>query len=298
MTDGVSIKPRFSTIYFDDIHSKTLEGVEEEKRKCQETVQQMRERLAMLIAGNPKDLMGREDWDEYTDPTSWITWQINEIEEQLQEAIQKYGELNVYESLLDEWTDGRWSTEASWEDIYEDVLKTSDSKLVFPEEQYADTEFKHDLLFGRTKLEDSSIEEAFERGLSNVKLDEGNANEINNKVFAKIDGKLFVTYKGQWLFTSEEQAMKAVMHRLNIPVLEYFKTDFIKSHPEFFDSINKWLDNEESEKFKSYIEDIDNIQIMSSKFTNMYDLFIKGMNRYISSRVKFYNLGLTINSRS
>ena len=100
-SEGVSIRPRFTTIYFDDIHSKTLEGVEEEKRECQEEVYKIRERLAMLIAGNPKDLMGKEDWDEYTDPTSWITWQLDELEEQLQSALQKYGELNVYERILE-----------------------------------------------------------------------------------------------------------------------------------------------------------------------------------------------------
>ena len=53
-SEGVSIRPRFTTIYFDDIHSKTLEGVEEEKRECQEEVYKIRERLAMLIPSTMK----------------------------------------------------------------------------------------------------------------------------------------------------------------------------------------------------------------------------------------------------
>lgn len=288
-SEGVSIRPRFSTIYFDGIHSKTLEGVEEEKRECQEEVYKIRERLAMLIAGNPKDLMNKEDWDEYTEPTSWITFQLNEVEEQLQEALQKYGELNVYERLLEQWNEGKWSAEASWEDVYDDIKHTADSKTIFPEEEDADHDFKYDILLGKKKLEDKSIEEAFNRGLENVKLDKDEQQALYRKVYATIDDDIFVTYKGQWLFRSPEEAINAINHRINIPVFEYFKNDFVNNHHEFFDSLCEWLYiDKDIDKLKSLVNDFDNIKLMSSDYKKMYELVTEAIGNYMESRVKIH----------
>ena len=289
-SEGVSIRPRFTTIYFDDIHSKTLEGVEEEKRECQEEVYKIRERLAMLIAGNPKDLMGKEDWDEYTDPTSWITWQLDELEEQLQSALQKYGELNVYERILEQWTDGRWSSEASWEDVYDDIKDTAESKTIFPEERQADEHFHADLMLGKKKLEDKSIKEAFNRGLKNIKLDDDERHSLHKKVYAIIDeDDIFVTYTGQWLFVSEEECMKAVKHRLNIPVLEYFKNDFVSRHKDFFESLIEWLYlDEEKNELKTLVDNFDNLTIMSKEYQRMYELVSKAIENYMKTRVQIH----------
>ncbi len=287
-SEGVSIRPRFSTIYFDDIHSKTLEGVAEEKRECQEEVYKIRERLAMLIAGNPKDLMNKEDWDEYTEPTSWITFQLNEVEEQLQVALQKYGELNVYEHLLEQWDEGTWSTEASWEDVYDDIKHTADSKVIFPTEEDADHNFKYDIMFGKKKLEDKSIEEAFNRGLKNVKLDKDEQRSLYSKIYVTIDDDIFVTYKGQWLFRSPKEAMKAVQHRLNIPVLEYFKNDFVNNHRDFFESLFEWINEDEVKELKGFVENFDNFTIMSKEYNRMYELINKAINNYMASRVKIH----------
>lgn len=289
-SEGVSIHPRFSTIYFDDIHSKTLEGIEIEQHECQEEVFKIREKLAMLIASSPKQLMTDEDVEEYASVQTWITEQINSIEEELQCVLRKYGRLEIYEQLLDEWVNGHFYEETHWENIYEDIKDTSNSNIIFPEEKYADTDFKHDLLFGKTKLEDSSIEEAFERGMNNVKLDDETRKQYYSKVYANIDGELFVTYKGQWLFSSIDSAMDAIRHRLNIPLLEYVKKDFINRKPEFFESLKKWLDENESKELDEYIGNFDKITLMSKEYTRMYDLVKKATDNYIKSRVTFHNV--------
>lgn len=289
-SEGVSIHPRFSTIYFDDIHAKTLEGIEIEQHECQEEVFKIREKLAMLIASNPKQLMTDEDIEEHGTVQSWITAQINNIEEELQCVLKKYGRLEIYEQLLDEWVNGHFYEEAHWENLYEDIKDTSNSNIIFPEEKCADTDFKHDLLFGKTKLEDSSIEEAFERGMNNVKLDDETRNQYYSKVYANIDGQLFVTYKGQWLFSSINSAMEAIGHRLNIPLLEYVKKDFIDRKPEFFESLKKWLDENESKELDEYIENFNKLPLMSKEYTRMYDLVKKATDNYIKSRVTFHTV--------
>lgn len=296
-TDGVYIKPRYPLVYFDDIHSKTLQGVENEQRECQEDVYKIREKLAMLIAGNPKDLMSESDYEEYGDASNWITWQLNEIEEDLQLALRKYGRLEVYENLLYEWEESDWSSSAQYSTIYENPdLNSNDwTNIIFPEPKYANDKDKWKVSLGIELPEEKSIDEVFGNAFKNIELEEQNQKIIENLVFAKINGKIFCTYTGQWLFKNEEQCFIAIKDKLGIQVSNYASMKFIKANPEFFESVSKELIDVEKDRLLDYVKNPESLgQIMAKNYNDFYSLLSKAFDHYILSRIDFYHMNKLI----
>ena len=295
--DGIYIKPRYPLVYFDDIHSKTLQGVENEQHECQEGVYKIREKLAMLIAANPKDLMSEADYEEYGDATNWITWQLNEIEEDLQAALRKYGRLEVYENLLYEWEESDWSSSAQYSTIYENQdLNSNELKdIIFPEPRYANDKDRWKVSLGMELPIETSIYEVFENAYKNIELEEHNQRIIENLVFARIRGKVFCTYTGQWLFKNEEQCFIAIKDKLCIQVSNYASVKFIKAHPEFFESVSKELIDVERDRLLDYVKNTESLgQIMSKNYNDFYSLLNKAFDHYILSRIDFFHINKLI----
>lgn len=296
-SDGVYVKPRYPLVYFDDIHSKTMNGVQEEQRECQEDVYKIREKLAMLIAGNPKDLMSEDDWEEYGGASAWITAQLNEIEEDLQITLRKYGRLEVYENLLYEWEDEDWSRSSEYSTIYDraDLSSEEDRNIVFPEPKQADDKDRWKISLGMEPATEKSIDEVFENGFKNIELEEHNQRIIENLVFARICGKVFCTYTGQWLFKNEDECFKAIKDKLSIQVSNYSTKKFIEAHPEFFKSVAKELDNEEQDRLHEYVNDVNSLgTIMSKNYQDFYSLLNKAFDHYILSKVNFLHVNKLI----
>lgn len=297
-SDGVYIKPRYPLVYFDDIHSKTMNGVQEEQRECQEDVYKIREKLAMLIAANPKDMMSEDDLEEYGGASAWITAQLNEIEEDLQSALRKYGRLEVYENLLYEWEEPDWSASADYSNIYDrvDLSSEEDRNIVFPEQRQANDKDRWKISLGMEIANESSIYEVFENAYKNIELEEHNQRIIENLVFARIRGKVFCTYTGQWLFKNEDECFKAIKDKLSIQVSNYANIKFIKAHPEFFESVSKELiDDQEKQRLLDYVKNTESLgQIMSKNYQDFYSLLSKAFDHYILARTDFFHINKLI----
>ena len=300
-SEGTYIKPRYPLIYFDDIHSTSINGVEEEQRECQQNIMEIREKLAMLIAGNPKDMMTDDDVNEYGTTTNWIKEQLDEIEESLQDALRKSGRLEVYEQLLYEWEDSVFC-DKEYESIYDDVnfypMSPNSKKIVFPEEEFVNnTNDKMMVAIGAKLAKETSFDELFANGMANVDLEENNRKIVENLVFAVIDKKLFTTYTGQWLFKDEANAMKAISHKLNISIMPFVNIKYISQHPEFYsDSVFKYLETEDIDFMIEYVAHPENLgSIMSEQYNKFFNLTQKAYNNFLHSKIKFVKVSEIIN---
>lgn len=295
-SEGVYVRPRYPVVYFEGVNSKSLDGVQSEEQQCQEDVYKIRERLAMLIAGNPKDMMSEDDWEEYAGPTAWITAQLNEIEEDLQYTLRKYGKLELLEEMLYEWENSLFSTK-QYETIFEDVniskLSEKATNIVFPEEKFANnTNEKMMVSMGAAQPIENSFEEMFNDGMKNIDLDEPYRDIINNLYIATVDGKIFTTYSGQCMFKSEEEAFEAIKHRLNVSIHPYASTKYIKEHPEFYvNSVFKYLGKDDVEFMKPFIKDSEKLgTIISKSYSKFYDLLQKAYNKFLMSKIKIVKI--------
>ena len=290
-SEGVYIKPRYPLIYFDDVHSTSIEGIEEEQRSCQEKVNKIRERLAILIAANPRDLMSDNDYEEYGDATNWIVSQLNEIEEDLHEALRKYGKLEVYENILYDWESNLF-TDNDYESIYHDLDINSKSakNIIFPEEKFQNEKERFSISLGATLPNETSLDELFEKGLENIRSEKENIKRNENLVFAIVDNHLFSTYTGQWLFNNELYALSAIKHKLNISLYPYVNKKFIETHPEFFtNSVINYLEEDEKEKMIYYINNPECFSsILNKEYNNFYTLFQKAFDTFLKTKISFH----------
>ena len=292
-SDGTYVKPRFGLVYLDDISAKTPQGIELEKNECRNSIASIRERLAMLIASSPKDLMSQYDLEE-SDPQTWITERIDEIDEELQEQYSKYERLSILENLLDEWENGSYCNYPEWMNIMPDIDfgKRDKINLAFQEDNHLNESYHYDILMGKAKLDEHSLDEMYASCSKNLLAENYVRNEMTSKVFAKIDDKLFVTYTGQWLFTNEEEAFKAIMAKLNIPKTDYINVKFIDEHKDFFENLMNWVSDDDKEVIQLYIgkEDEQSLNGNYGLMTEFYNRVSEGIDNYVKSKVKFYKL--------
>lgn len=285
---GKNVSLRYSQLYLDDIHAETPEGIESEKADCVAKIKEMREKLAMLIAGNPKDLMSKYDIEE-GNPQTWITENIDEIETELGIQYRKLERLDILDNILFEWEHGRISD--SWEDMTPDLNpREEDSKrYIFPEDVKQNESEHYAIMFGRKTLDDDSLNEMYAKCKANLSAEDFRRETIENSVCALVDGQLFVTYLGQWVFPNEEEAFKAVKNKLNIPTTDYINKRFIKEHKAFFiDAINNCND-EDAKLIMKYLENVSNdTQCDMGLMTEFYDAVMRCIDSFLKKHIKFY----------
>ena len=247
----------------------------------------------MLIAGTPKDLMTTEDIEEYGNVSNWITAQLNEIEEDLQYSLKKSGKLEVLGDMLYEWEDD-FNLNNDSTTIYDSVnFSNGDSPdIVFPYEKFNDEDNnKLAISIGFKEPTATSIEELLDDGMKNIDMLQKYRDLTENLVCTMIDNKIFVTYTGQWLFKNEFLALDAIKHRLNVSLYPYSHLNFIEKHPEFFESICKYLDEDEAKRLKDYIANTNTLgTILSESFSDFYNLITKGFDNLLLSKIKFMKI--------
>ena len=286
--NGTYIRPRYPLVYFDGITAKSSEGIEQTRRDCYDKIAEVRERLAMLIASTPKEMMTKAEQEDST-VQGWITENLDDIESELREVMGKLGELDVYENIIWDWeNEFRYSN--TWEDIWgiDDMSDNEARKIAFPEQIDENAKDKADYMLRGKHPNEKTVDEFLAKYMKNIISKKHYSDKIRNLVFATYDGQLFTTYTGQWLFKSKEEAIDAIKDEMSIPTLEYTGKKFTEANPELFDDLSGYLDTEEGERMKELAREAHDV--MSSSFSEFYGLFTKAVDNLISHKFKFTTL--------
>ena len=290
-SDGKTVSLRYGQLYLDDIKSISPAGIEMEKNDCHIKIQEAREKLAMLIAGNPKDLMSKYDIEE-GDPKTWISENIDEIEEELAEQYRKLERLEILDTIFYEWEHGKLTN--SWENMTPDLDLTYDEslKFVFPQDKKDNEQEHYDIMFGKKKLDDHSFNEMYDKCKVNLNAEDFRREIIEDGVCVVVDDKLFITYLGQWVFPNEDEAFRAVKDKLNIPLTDYINKQFIKEHNDFFAIAASWANEEDAATIFKYVADIDSIDGRNNMglMTEFYDALSRSIDKFLKSHMKFYTM--------
>ena len=106
MAEDIKVKLRDGMLFLEDLGKQTPNSLESAFNDENEKIDKIRERLAMLIAGNPKDLMTKYDEDEYGTVTRFIEEKINEVMGDARDSYCRLERLSILENILDDW-DGK-----------------------------------------------------------------------------------------------------------------------------------------------------------------------------------------------
>lgn len=293
MNNDANVKLRYGTLYLEDIGKHTPDSIQFAFNDVNENIDHIREKLAILISSNPKDLMSKEDYDEYGGVMEFINAKIDEILEDANDSYSKLEKLTILETILDEWNGNPYFKEDN-SGIFDKVDFKDNEQIkafVYPCERKDESvkQEKIDVEFHGKPYKSNSFDEIYNGCKKNINTNSLMQESINKLLLVYIDGKIFSTFDGQFAFKNETEAMKAIEEQMDFDILNRINKRYIKSEnsSKFYNDAIKYLDNEESKFIKEYIEKIKNEDerniIGSSEYSKFYELVKKSYINYLNS---------------
>jgi len=280
---GTLIKPRYQTLYFDNIDANSKEELESRKKNTLKNIEEIESEILALCMSTPKDIF---DSEEYSDPFNYVKHKFSELCDEWTEQEYNLDTINFIEDIIDEWDYGCLSSE-------EELYKNNEINP-FIEDKHVDVKFFKKNSFTLTP-NDKSLIDIFTRGKQNIELNRDKINLLKDKYVILFDNEIFSDYTGQFLFPSEEAARKTLFDKLDIRTHEYINKEFIQENKEFFFSFKNVLSDE---KYSILIENIDkyiNSEKNYSKETMdiievLYELLNEGITNMFNNHIKVIKL--------
>lgn len=281
-SNGTLIKPRYQTLYFDNIDANSKEELQSYKKNTLKNIEEIKSEILALCMSTPKDIF---DSEEYSDPFNYIKNKFKELSDELSEQQYDLNTIDFIENILDEW-DYSCSSE---KELYKD-----NEINPFVTDKHVDIEFFKKNSFTFTP-NDKSLIDIFTRGKQNIELNRDKINVLKNKYIILFDNEIFSDYTGQFLFSSEKNARDVLFDKLDIRTYEYINKDFIQENKEFFYSFKNVLSDE---KYSILIENIDKFVASETKFVKenlsvidtIYNLLNEGITNMFNNHIKIIKL--------
>lgn len=299
MSEDVRVKLRGNTLYLEEVGKQTPESLESAFNDENEKIDKIREKLAMLIAGNPKDLMTKYDEEEYGTVTGFIEEKINEILADASEAYSKIERLSILENILDEWS--------------QTLFFEGDNKYIFDPVNFEDNEQITTFVYPTKKIDknaenerinvefygkphtNNSFKEIFEAGKKNIVMNDKLSDVISCNWVAFFDDKLFVTYDGQFVFQDTDSALKAIKDQMSQTFVNRCSYSYFEKEPEnakkFFDDVKTYSPGQE--KFiDKCIDKIKNDKAFyaTTDCAKLFNIMNDAFDQYLESHIKYFRL--------
>lgn len=300
MSEDVRVKLRGNTLWLEDVGKQTPNSLESAFNEENEKIDKIREKLAMLIAGNPKDLMTKYDEEEYGTVTGFIEEKINEIMSDASEVYAKLERLSILENILDEWTET-----FSYNDGDKYVLGPVNFKdneqitiFVYPEKKLnhdAENERINVEFYGKPH-ENNSFEEIFEAGKKNIEMNNKLSEAISCNWVAFFDDKLFVTYDGQFIFKDTDTALKAIKDQMGQTFVNRCSSSYVMNEPmhanKFFDDVKAYASPGQEKFIDECIEKIKTNKAFyaTTDCAKLFDIINDAFDKYLGFHIKYFKL--------
>lgn len=297
---GITVKPRNGQIYLDGISKHTPNSIEYATRNENDKIKSIREKLAILIASNPKDIITDDDISEYGDITSFITAKIDEIVGEIGESFSMLEKLDILDDILFNWKDDdeELNRIAKPEDFSNGDYRNVYPEAVFDEESNAETlnvEF-----YGKPHLT-NSFEEIYASCKKNIDMNSEIVDDIEAKYVGFVDGKLFAKYDGTFAFTSEDAVKAEIKEQMHNSLFSRMNKTYILNESEnakkFFEDVKKYISEEDSKKIDEYISQISaearNNSLKSISYADIatiHEIINRAFENYCEERIKIVSM--------
>lgn len=282
--NGTTIKLRYPVLYFDSVDIESKEQLEREIEENQKLLKEIEGELLALAMSTPKDICTKNP--EENDPFDYVRDKTNETINELYEIKTTLDELYTIESLLDEWEYSYYENE---KELYPNGVENA-----FREDKHEEIDYFKKDSFNFTP-NDKSLLDIFNRAKSNVEHNRDNINFVKNKYIILFDGEIFSDYNDQFIFSSEENARKVLLEKIDLRVHDYINRDFIKNNKEFFYSFSNVLSDKEYDELIESITSFENAEggydmKMMELINTIYILLNKGILAMLEKHIKVVKL--------
>lgn len=299
MNEDVKVKLRGNTLCLEEVGKQTPESLESAFNDENEKIDKIREKLAMLIAGNPKDLMTKYDEEEYGSVTGFIEQKINEVLEDAQDAYSRLERLSILENILDEWSQTFFLGSNDYVFGPVDFKDNEQIKaFVYPEQRFdeATTKQRIDVEFYGKPHTNNSFEEIYDAGKKNIEMNDKLSDAISNNWVVFFDDKLFVTYDGQFIFKDTDTALKIIKDLMNQSFLNRCSYSYVMNEPahanKFFDDVKAYVSLEQEKFIDECIEKIKTNKSFytTTDYSKLFDIMNDAFDKYLESHIKYFKL--------
>lgn len=283
--NGTTIKLRYPVLYFDSVDIESKEQLEREIEENQKLLKEVEGELLALAMSTPKDICTKNP--EENDPFDYVRDKTNETINELYEIKATLDELYTIESLLDEW---EYSYYASEKELY----PNGGVENAFREDKHVEIDYIKKDSFNLTP-NDKTLLDIFVRATKNVQLNKKNIEFVKDKYIILFKHEIFADYNDQFIFTSEENARKVLLEKIDLRVHDYINRDFIKNNKEFFYSFSNVLSDKEYNELIESITSFENAEggydmKMMELINTIYILLNKGILTMLEKHIKVVKL--------
>lgn len=296
MAEDIKVKLRDGMLLLEDLGKQTPNSLESAFNDENEKIDKIRERLAMLIAGNPKDLMTKYDEEEYGTVTGFIEEKINEVMSDANEAYSKIERLSILENILDEW-DGKCFGDDSKCWMFDPVNFEDNEQInafVYPEQKLnEEVETEHiDVEFYGKPHKSNTFAEIYANVLKNIAMNDKIRNQIEEMVVAYVDDRLFVMWNGKFAFKTKEEAFAAIKDQMRPNVTNRFMQSYFTTEQEnakkFFDDVKANLESQTTkEQVDLCIEKIKESKSFTTIVNLLYNIVNEAFDNFLKKHVTF-----------
>ena len=225
--EGTIIKPKNQTLYF-DVNINSVEQADSLYEELNRKYDKIEAEISELVLATPKDITPKGEA-----PIDYIKERLDGIFEELHEIARDFYTVDVIRNIIEEW---RYSYGEGYKQIYNECKTNEEvNKLAFPEDKHI--EVKRDLSKFTFAPPDDHIINTLTRSIKSIQLNDELSEFIMDKYVIIQNKKLYVDYDGQFLFSSEENAVKAIKEKMDFHAIDYISKEFITQHPNYFNSV-------------------------------------------------------------
>ena len=297
MAEDIKVKLRNGMLFLEDVGKQTPDSLEFAFNDENEKIDKIREKLAMLIAGNPKDLMTKYDEEDYVTVTGFIEEKINEIMGDVSEVYAKLERLSILENILDEW-DGKCFGDDSKEWMFDTVNFEDNEQInafVYPEQKLNEEVEKEniDVEFYGKPHKSNTFAEIYANGIKNIDMNDQIRKQIEEMVVAYVDDRLFVMWNGKFAFKTKEEAFAAIKDQMRPNVTNRFMQSYFTNEQEnakkFFDDVKANIESQTTnEQVDTCIEKMkESKSFMATEMNTLYNIVNEAFDNFLKKHVTF-----------
>lgn len=253
--EGTLIKTRYPFLYFANADISSVEEARNRQQVLDSRLDAIRCRLETLVFATPKDITPKDE-----DPLDYVGERLNDIYVDLEGTAKEYYTIDVIRDIIGDWCYGGYSDD---KEVYPNSETDEEvNKRAFIEDKHI--EIKRDMTKFTFAPPDDNVSQTITRSIQNIKLNDELSEEIINQYIILLGNKPYVDYDGQFLFASKEKAENVLKKKMNFYSIDYISREFVKLHPDYFNTVIDKLSEEDKEKFKESLPKLDEGNILNT----------------------------------
>jgi len=253
--EGTLIKTRHPFLYFDNADISSVEEARNRQQVLDSKLDEIRCRIETLVFATPKDITPKNE-----DPLDYIGERLNSIYEDLEGTAKEYYTIDIIRDIIGDWAYGGYSDD---KEVYPNSETDEEvNKRAFIEDKHI--EIKRDMNKFTFAPPDDNVSQTITRSIQNIKLNDELSEEIINQYIILLGNKPYVDYDGQFLFASKEKAENALKKKMDFHSIDYISKEFVKFHPDYFNTVIDKLSEEDKEKFKESLPKLEDGNLLAN----------------------------------